>query len=98
MLAPGVFVKPNRNVPSGKILESVRKVGCGTGIPVPGSYSSALERYPLFPPAARTFPLASKVVLWSERLVIMLPVDDQTPFTGSYSSALENGKAQESWP
>jgi hypothetical protein len=60
-------------------------------LPVAGSNSSALARYPpveLYPPAMSTLPFGSGVDVWNARAATMLPVGVNVPAAGSYSSAL----------
>ena len=64
-------------------------------LPVVGSYSSAADTedpvvafVSRLPPATSTLPLLSSVAAAEYRGVSMLPVGDQVPVAGSYSSAL----------
>src|SRR5215471_2712167 len=87
----------------------------GVNFPVAGLYSSALARRLKFassPPAMSTWPLGSRVADGSsvpatpERPWCMLPVTDQVPVAGLYSSALDRAKvpdwelppATSTWP
>jgi len=40
------------------------------------------------PPATSTMPLGRRVAVWESRAVLKLPVSEQVPVAGSYSSAL----------
>ena len=69
---------------------TVLSVGCHEGLnPSPMSNSSALAVGPKLlssPPATRTFPLGSSVVVWYSRAVTNTPAGAHVPVAGSYSS------------
>ena len=71
-----------RRAPAESVLSMVL---VGVNFPVAGFYRSAVS------PAISTWPSFSKVAGWPSRGLVMLPVRDQVPVAGLYSSATGGG-------
>src|SRR5437763_1651675 len=79
-----------RLAPEAREAVTVEIRGCDEAVkPKPISYNSTPGVLtPLFrPPAARTFPVGSRVVVCCPRAVLIELVSVQAPVTGSYTSA-----------